>query len=71
MFFANRVAIQARDTYKRFTDTAGHGPQITPYFSLKNTKLENFLSLFRILKRLYKVKKFERCPFRRPCTYST
>ena len=28
-------AIQALDTRKLFNDTAGHDPQITPYFSLK------------------------------------
>ena len=43
-------AIQALDTL--FNDTAGHGPQIIPYFSLKyiNLSLENVLPSFKILK---------------------
>ena len=45
-------AIQTLDTKKLFNDTAGHGPQITPYFSFKynNFSLENILPSFTILK---------------------
>ena len=45
--------IQTLDTWKLFNNTAGHGPQITPYFSLKytNFSLENILPSFTILKR--------------------
>ena len=46
-------AIQVPHTQELFNDTAGHGPQITPYFSLKyaNFSLENILPSLTILKR--------------------
>ena len=51
--YTDYEAIHALDTWKRFNDTAEHGPQITPYFPLKyfNSSLENILPSFTILKR--------------------
>ena len=74
MFFANpvyRVLSHANAWHlKTFQWHGWHGPQLTPYFSLKYTNflLENILPSFIIFKHFYEVKKFQRCPFRWPCT---
>ena len=82
--YPNAAIWLVRDTYpkrsdwKFSADTTSHGLRITKRpavwnFSLWKISISigNILSLFTILKRFQKVKKFERCPFRRLCSQST